>query len=343
MARIIDLTGRRFGQLTVIELSSRRASDNGAYWVCRCDCGNTCEARASKLKSGDNKSCGCLGKEKSDLQGKRFGELVAISQFCRLDIKQKERPYWRCQCDCGNEYDVRADALQNGSTTSCRFCRPEYRSEYTCKNPACAKIFIGWKARPSKFCSHACYAESLKGEKNPIKDRLMSGHAVDPETGCWEWKGRLSPKGYGRINVKGSIKMAHRVSYETFVGSIDKSRPCVCHQCDNPACINPEHLFLGTKADNNIDMHQKGRNNQPKGEASKAARLTDLDVLEARCRYAAGERVGVIALSYPQVHKNTLKSAIYGYTWKHLPSASQLAPHSKSENTQLSVLPDPTH
>lgn len=75
--------------------------------------------------------------------------------------------------------------------------------------------------------------------------------------GCWEWKGFTNPKGYGIIAGSGQV-LAHRVSYRELVGPIPDGL-CVLHRCDNPPCYNPAHLFLGTRADNNRDMRDKGR------------------------------------------------------------------------------------
>jgi hypothetical protein len=82
---------------------------------------------------------------------------------------------------------------------------------------------------------------------------------AEPNTGCFLWVGSASEQGYGYVGVGGGkLGKAHRVSYEHFVGPIPPGL-CVLHRCDTPACVNPDHLFVGTKLDNSDDMIAKGR------------------------------------------------------------------------------------
>ena len=94
------------------------------------------------------------------------------------------------------------------------------------------------------------------------RDRFKSLYKVNNKTGCWDWMGRLDPKGYGSFSIGYSNMRAHRASYMMFIGEI--GRKIICHKCDNPSCVNPDHLFKGTQSDNCIDSRNKkrGRNSR---------------------------------------------------------------------------------
>ena len=80
----------------------------------------------------------------------------------------------------------------------------------------------------------------------------------DPGTGCWPWLGCLTGGGYGQIRNSGRYQQAHRAAWELKYGPIPEGL-VVCHRCDNPRCVRPDHLFLGTATDNMRDMYSKGR------------------------------------------------------------------------------------
>ena len=104
----------------------------------------------------------------------------------------------------------------------------------------------------------------------PALERFEEKYLVDTATGCWNWIGSSCVTGYGQLFFNGKLMRAHRFSYQQFVGPLLDNK-YVLHKCDNPACVNPEHLFLGTQQDNMSDKCIKGR--QPFGENHYAWKL----------------------------------------------------------------------
>lgn len=141
--------------------------------------------------------------------------------------------------------------------------------------------------------------------------------------GCWEWRAARNPKGYGNFSLEGRRSInAHRFAYELSEGC-SPGELCVCHYCDNPSCVNPAHLFLGTVQDNMQDMIQKGRNNPIHGEGHPSAKLNDSKVIEVRRLYAAGRSVRSLAKEYGLSWK-AIGRIVKGTAWKHLiPSTAQ--------------------
>lgn len=93
---------------------------------------------------------------------------------------------------------------------------------------------------------------------NQIIDRFMDKISPEPNSGCWLWDGCMDREGYGHFKIKGIQNRAHRVSYELFCDSIEENK-VICHKCDTPSCVNPEHLFKGTLKDNAQDRVKKKR------------------------------------------------------------------------------------
>ncbi len=134
---------------------------------------------------------------------------------------------------------------------------------------------------------------------------------------CWKWKGQTQQDGYGLFmsDGRGSKVRAHRFAYAELVGPIPAGLN-VCHRCDNPACVNPYHLFLGTTRENMLDASAKGRVRH--GAKHANAVLTDKEVLEARALWAEGNlSMARIARKY-RVHPVTMQDVLNRVTWKHL-------------------------
>lgn len=144
------------------------------------------------------------------------------------------------------------------------------------------------------------------------------------DNGCWEFMGARNESGYGIIGLGGrgsGVDRAHRIVYRELVGPIPDGM-FVCHRCDNPPCCNPEHLFLGTPAENHADMSGKGRGSNPPrnphlvGEAHYASKLTLEIVRRCRVEHAAGRSVYSMAKELGLSHACVSK-AVKGESWKH--------------------------
>lgn len=131
--------------------------------------------------------------------------------------------------------------------------------------------------------------------------------------GCWEWTGDKDVKGYGRFFLRGEVIRAHRVSQEIYAGPIPDGM-YVLHRCDNPGCVNPAHLFLGTQTDNMLDMEAKGRGRHPRGEGHLSSKLTEVEV---RKIISDGRSLSVIAKDY-DVGKPLVWKIKKRLLWRHL-------------------------
>ena len=125
-----------------------------------------------------------------------------------------------------------------------------------------------------------------------LKERFEEKYIPEPNTGCWLWNANAMPSGYGMIWDGGRTKGAHRVSYELYKGEIPEGLH-VLHRCDVPGCVNPDHLFLGTHAENMRDRNEKGR--AVRGEKHGQAKLTKKDIRDIREDVRSQE---VIAVDY---------------------------------------------
>ena len=147
---------------------------------------------------------------------------------------------------------------------------------------------------------------------------------VEKTEGCWNWTAGLNMFGYGQFGLGNKMVRAHRLSYVLHhpltIELLEHREICVCHRCDNPKCVNPAHLFLGSQGDNMKDMYAKGRGGmkKAKGEKQHLSKLTETQVREIRKKYANG---GItqpqLALEYG-VSQHSVWGIILRKSWSHI-------------------------
>ena len=149
----------------------------------------------------------------------------------------------------------------------------------------------------------------------PRQIPFRDSYTVDPETGCWVWDKRVpGPWGYGTLRIYGRITKAHRYSYERFKGPIPEGM-LVLHSCDNPPCVNPDHLRIGTNQDNANDKAERLRSCH--GENHPRHKLKGPDIVRMRELRAAGMNVTDLARMFGcgSAHVTLVCT---GRKWKHV-------------------------
>ena len=161
------------------------------------------------------------------------------------------------------------------------------------------------------FCSLSCRFWSKVSKSGP--------EARDGLGPCWTWTAGRFVFGYGIVQTSNPRRTttAHRVSYELAHGPIPAGM-AVCHRCDNPPCVNPDHLFLGTQAENLRDMYAKGRGSKQCGEEASAAKLTEDDVREIRRAHAAKEDTMVAIGARFGVTGMAVSGIVRRKNWRHV-------------------------
>lgn len=157
---------------------------------------------------------------------------------------------------------------------------------------------------PKKYNTQNLLAanEAKKNNHQTFLDRIKVS-----ESGCWEWQHRKDSSGYGQISINGVHWKSHRYSYQHYKGAIGGLN--VLHKCDNPACCNPDHLFLGNQSENAIDMFNKGR--------SRVAKTKPETVFKIRDLFASGLKRKEIAETCG-VSRRLVESILNNERWTHL-------------------------
>lgn len=194
-----------------------------------------------------------------------------------------------CLGYCRNHH---ANLKRNGHPTlaslkSCGHCGVEFRSSTN-----------------TIFCSDRCR----------FINKVDMSHGHGPDEDCWEWKGTKHGKGYGHFSIQEGerkiVEKAHRYAFKLFCNH-DPGNLHVCHTCDNPSCVNPDHLFLATNTVNMLDRQRKQR--QARGERAGNAKLTDDDVRALR---NGADHVSMSVKTGASL--STIRHAALGLNWKHI-------------------------
>lgn len=184
-----------------------------------------------------------------------------------------------CKCKCGNKKIVISGNLATGHIKSSGCLRSIHRKNY----------------------------------QSDMKAKLIG--KIKKINGCWEWQGSRNKKGYGHLSYKRKVELAHRISWLMFKGKIPNDMK-VCHKCDNPPCINPSHLFLGSQKENVKDMFQKKRKIH-EGINHPGAKLTNENIKEIRKLLREGKTQQYIADKY-NISNGHVGSIKHRRTWKEI-------------------------
>lgn len=143
---------------------------------------------------------------------------------------------------------------------------------------------------------------------------------VEKSEGCWEWKASFVTGGYGYFRYAKKHGMAHRFSYMLHFGEIPEGK-LVCHHCDNPRCVRPEHLFLGTIRDNTV--HAAEHALIPRGSDTTFAKLTEDQVTELKTLFSQGWSMNALGKRYG-IHGMNVGRILRGTSWKYHPMRTSI-------------------
>ncbi len=214
------------------------------------------------------------------LVGKKFSKLLVIKYSHKKSYPKSATYFWECLCDCGNTTYVSTGHLNTSSTVSC-----------------------------------GCHREFVNKNKGYTKKSIIKivNEIVPDKNGCKKWPYCIDQQGYGKMSWKNQTKRASRIVYECFKEKIPKGL-VIRHTCDNPACVNPTHLLIGTLQDNVNDAVERKR--LKVGEAHHAAKLNEQIV-----KYIREKEMNIsnstLGRKYKVSHKN-IERIKTRKIWKHI-------------------------
>lgn len=256
--------------------------------------------------------------------GERFGILETTGKTEQRDAGGRARRFVECRCDCGSIFWTMQQALRSGAAQSCGCSRDKMKTAVSLTCEFCGAPFTRVPSQitlrgAGHYCSQECRSNGLR--KDPVERFWAFTKKTD---GCWLWTGATADGGYGVMPLRHvSERRAHRFSWTLHFGPIPDGLD-VCHTCDNPPCVRPDHLFLGTPVDNALDMVSKGRHaavTHPetisRGESRPAAKLTEETVREIRRMAAAGVSRRELAERY-DVTPTLIAGVVNRTGWRHV-------------------------
>lgn len=228
---------------------------------------------------------------------------------------------------CGNSFSVYESRFKKGEVKYCSMqC---YKPKKDRIPKVCKQCNVQFMVSPTEhrrgngiYCSKTCIGKEIaKTRKNFLpQDPIQRFYSFILDSSnddiCWKWTGGKDWDGYGIFFVnKKSIK-AHRYAYQILVGRIPSGK-LICHTCDNPSCVNPKHLFIGTFQDNVDDMMKKGRHKARSGSCHHNSKLNEELVKIVKQRLLKGDKITHIAKDL-NVSITTIFDIKNGNTWKNV-------------------------
>lgn len=223
-----------------------------------------------------------MGKPTIEMIGVKFNRWTVLSEATKPEQAKQTGKFWNCICECGTTQVVYGVTIRSGGSKSCGCLKAEKNS-------------IAMKAMRIR-------------QAGTLHDRFFS-RFVKLDNGCWQWRAHTDKDGYGVLPGDRKNTRAHRLSYEIHKGSIPDGL-IVCHDCDNPGCVNPDHLFVGTIKDNAQDALRKKRHYV--GEKNGRSKLTEQNVKEILNSGLNGQQLA----DKFGVSRSTINNVRRGDTWQ---------------------------